>query len=81
MAQDYLKLYARLPQARRSPILKAEAGREEILARSRVACRPAAAVPILDSVSAVAGAGGSSSIRLVRRNTLPEHEIGERQLR
>jgi glycosyltransferase involved in cell wall biosynthesis len=81
MAQDYLKLYARLAQARRSPILKIEAGREEILARSRVACRPVAAAAILDSVSAVAGGGGSSPIRLVRRSTLPEGDIGERRQR
>ena len=37
MAQDYLKLYARLAQARRSPILRVETGREELHARSRVA--------------------------------------------
>ena len=76
MAQDYLKLYSRLAQARRAPIL-VEAEREEILARSRVARRPAAAAPIRDSVPAVAGAGGSSSIRLVRRSQPPEGEFGE----
>jgi glycosyltransferase involved in cell wall biosynthesis len=81
MAQDYLKLYARLAQARRAPILTVETG-EEILAGSRVARRPAAAAPIRDSVSAVASAGGSSPIRLVRRSQLPESEFGEsRQLR
>jgi glycosyltransferase involved in cell wall biosynthesis len=77
MARDYLKLYARLAQARRSPILTAEIGREEILARSRLACRPVAAALTRDSVPAVAGAGGSSPIRLVRRNQIPEGEFGE----
>jgi glycosyltransferase involved in cell wall biosynthesis len=82
MARDYLKLYARLAQARRSAILTVEAGPEEVLARSRVACRPAAAASIRDSVPAVAGAGGSSPIRLVRRSQLPEGDFGEsRQLR
>ena len=71
MAQDYLKLYARLAQARRAPIL-VEAEREEILAQSRVARRPAAAAPIRDSVPAVAGAGGSPSIRLVRWASSPK---------
>jgi hypothetical protein len=76
MAQDYLKLYTRLAQARRSPSLTVEAGREQILGRSRVASRPAAAAPIR-SVPAVAGAGGSSPIRLVRRSQIPEGEFGE----
>jgi len=71
MAQDYLKLYARLAQARRAPIL-VEAEREELLAQSRVARRPAAAAPIRDSVPAVAGAGGSPSIRLVRWASSPK---------
>jgi glycosyltransferase involved in cell wall biosynthesis len=68
MAKDYLKLYGRLAQARRSPVLTVEAGREEIFARPRVAHRPAAAVAMRDSVPAIAGAGGSSPIRLVRRS-------------
>jgi glycosyltransferase involved in cell wall biosynthesis len=69
MAQDYLKLYARLARPRRWPIFTAEAAGEETLTRSRVACRPAAATPIRDSVPvrADADAGGRSPIRLVRR--------------
>ena len=84
MAQDYLKLYARLSRARRWPILTVEAGGEETLTRSRVAGRPAAAPPIRDQVPvrADADAGGRSPIRLVRRNPLADGEFGEgRQLR
>ena len=84
MAQDYLKLYARLARARRWPILTVEAGAEETLTRSRVACRPAAAPPLPDQVPvrADADAGGRSAIRLVRRNPLADGEFGEgRQLR
>ena len=81
MAQDYLKLYARLAQARRSPILRVETGREEVHARSRVACRPAAAVPMHDSVPAVAGTPGSSPIRLVRGAiSNPAPSIGSKRI-
>ncbi len=45
MAQNYLKLYARLTQARRLPPLRAETAREEIRGRSLIALPRAAALP------------------------------------
>ena len=45
MAQNYLKLYARLTHARRLPALRAETAREEMRGRSLIALPRAAALP------------------------------------
>jgi glycosyltransferase involved in cell wall biosynthesis len=62
MAQDYLKLYARLAHARRLPALKVAGARDEILARSLLPYSAAANAPARDSAPtpALANAGGTA---------------------
>ena len=55
MAQNYLKLYARLAQARRLPTLTAAVGGDEFVPPSLVTCRHAPkSVPARDSIPAAA---------------------------
>jgi glycosyltransferase involved in cell wall biosynthesis len=62
MAQNYLKLYARLAQARRLPAMKVGGAREEILARSLLTYTAAANAAARDGApaSALADAGGAA---------------------
>ena len=52
MAQNYLKVYARLSQGRRLPAVAIRAGGDEFLARSRLQCGRAAAPQTRDSAAA-----------------------------
>jgi glycosyltransferase involved in cell wall biosynthesis len=62
MAQDYLKLYARLTQARRLPILKVGGPRDPIVARSLPTYAAAANAPTRDGAPApvLVDAGGAA---------------------
>jgi glycosyltransferase involved in cell wall biosynthesis len=62
MAQNYLKLYAGLARARRLPTLATEAVGNEIVARSLVTRRHAAAAPTRDGVPAPALTDAASGI-------------------
>jgi hypothetical protein len=52
MAQNYLKVYARLSQGRRLPAVAIRAGGDEVLARARLQCVRAAAPQTRDGAAA-----------------------------